>query len=85
MRGDDDDDDNDDDVDDNVDDNDVDVHLHEVVVGVGGEGVPARVQPKRGAAWYREVKSHIGGLLRKSQITSRYISWKCSLCGRIGC
>jgi hypothetical protein len=37
-------------------------HLHEVVVGVGGEGVPARVQPKRGAARYREVKSHIGGL-----------------------
>ena len=34
-------------------------------MGVGGESVPARVQPKRGSAWHREIKSHIGGLLRK--------------------
>ena len=47
---------------------DVDLHLHEVVVGVRGESVPARVQPKRGAARYGEVKRHIGGLLKKSQL-----------------
>ena len=41
------------------------IDLHEVVVGVCGESVPARVQPKRGSAWHREIKSHIGGLLRK--------------------
>ena len=46
----------------------MDVHLHEVVVGVRGESVPARVQPKRGAARYGEVKRHIGGLLKKSQL-----------------
>ena len=51
-----------------------DVHLHEVVVGVGGQGVPTCVQPKGRSTRHREVESYVGGLLRWARC-NEFESW----------
>lgn len=37
--------------------------FHEIIVSVGGQGVPSGIQTKRGSSWYGKIKCDIGRIL----------------------